>query len=400
MANRNSVLKRIICRLVVITLLISLLITACSTDGSAESAVNGIPLALAILFVVVLAIGVAYLVKSGKFQEWGSAGINAGKWKFQERKLHAQKEEIEEEKQGLIANLGEKTWEARVSHASYQEPFDSLAALEEQKRTLAEVSTTLENKLNQVRTSRANLVDNYSKQINDLESLKKDVEKKFEKSKSQQSKLAKELEKISNEKGKAFAEVEDHQQKLSEVQASDTPDKDKQVASLSKSINTLQGSAVKASERISEIELELSKLDIAQQPMADKITRFDNQISTVEGDQQEALAPLDQRIAELEGEIQSKNEYAEDLQQKIVPAMQSLGPLVETARPESEDLTAAYFKIDKVKANLEDVTQEHYLVRARLEACDQGMARNFYLMVAGMLILVVLIVVFFVMAIG
>lgn len=400
MANRKSVLTRIVCRLIVITLLISLLITACSTDGTSESAVNGFPLALAILFIVILAGGVAYLVKSGDFQEWVSAGINAGKWKIQERKLQSQKEDIEQEKQDLIAKLGEKTWDVKVQHPSYQEPYQTLEGLAAQTQALVTETEGLETKLKQVRASRANLVDDYSKQINDLESLKKDVEKNFEKSKSQQSKLAKELEKISRERDKAFGEAEVQQQKLSEVQASDLPDKDKQVAALSKTIKTLQGSAAKASERISEIELELSKLEIAQQPMADKITRFDDQISTVEGDQQEALAPLDERIDALEGEIQSKTEHAEDLRQKMMPVMQSMGPLVESARPESEDLTAAYYKIDKVKSELAEVTQEHHLVVARLEASDQGMVRNFYLMVAGILIIVVLIVVFFVLAIG
>ena len=398
MANRKSVLKRIICRLVVITILISLLITACSTDGPSESAVNGVLLALAILFTAVLAAGVAYLVKSGKFQEWASAGINAGKWKFEERKLKGQKEDIEEEKQGLIANLGEKTWEAKVSHPTYQEPYEALAALEAEKQTLVGETDALESELIQVRASRANLVDDYSKQLKDLAGLKKDVEKQLEKSKSQGEKLDKELEKTQKEHNKARAEMDEQGQKLAEVEASDAPDKEKQVESLSKSLKNLEASLVKASESISNVELEKSKLEIEQQPLADKLARFEDQISTVEADQKEALAPIDQRMAELEGQVQSRNDQIDALRDKMTAIMHRMGALVESVRPESEELTAAYFKIDKVKANLEDVTQEHHLVRARLEANDQGMVRNFYLMAGGMLVLVVLIVVFFVLA--
>lgn len=400
MAVIRKLLKRVISRLVVVSILISLLITACSTDGSSGSALNWLPLVLAIFFVAVLAIGVIYLFKTGKFQEWSSAGINAGKWKIQERKLESQKQAIEQEKTDLIAKLGKKTWEAKVKHPSYQEPYQTLEDLEARKQALAAEKDALETKLKQVRGSRDNLVSDYSKQINDLESLKKDVEKKLDKSKSQQSKLNNELEKINKQQLKSQAEIEDLQRKLTEVQASDLPDKEKQAASLTKSIKSLKGSADQAYERISEIEMELSKLRIAQQPIADKIKRFKDQIATVEDDQQEALAPIEQRLAELEQERQSKSEQIEDLQQRMIPIMQSLGPIAESNRPESEDLTAAYYKIDKVKANLAEVSQEHHLVVARLEACDKGMVRNFYLMIAGILVLVVLIVVLFVLAIG
>jgi len=82
----------------------------------------------------------------------------------------------------------------------------------------------------------------------------------------------------------------------------------------------------------------------------------------------------------------------------MVPKALALGPLVEATRPESEDLSATYKKIDETKADLGEVSQELHLVTARLETCDQGAVRNFYWMVAGILILVVLSVVFFYLA--
>lgn len=400
MTNRDNMLSKVIGKLVFLCLLISGLLTACAPAGTTDRSVNWIPLVLAILLVLVLVFAGILLIKTGKFQEWGSSAINAGKWKIQKGKLQGQKEDIEGEVEGLIAKLGEKAWEAKVSHPSYQEHFEALEALEGQKQTLAEEIVTLETKLTQARESRANLVDDYSKQLKDLRSLQKDVEKKTDKSHSQQSKLTKEFEKINKEHQKALSEIEDDQHKLAEVQASDAPDKESQVASLSKSIQSLQETVAKTSEQLEEIEAEHSKLGIAQQPVTDKITRFKDQISTVEADQKEALIPLDQRITELEAEIQLKKAHIEDLQQKITPIMQTLGPLVNSARPESEDLTTAYYKIDQAKSRLAEVTKEHHLVVARLEACDKEMVRHFYLMIAGFLVLVVLIVVLFVLAIG
>lgn len=400
MAVNRKVLRNIICRLGVITFLISILITACSAEGPSEGAVNWLPLTLAILFTAVLAIGIAYLVRSGQFQEWSSAGINAGKWKIQENKLKSQIGNIEQEKQDLIARLGEKAWEAKVHHVFYQEPYDALKDFEAQIEPLVAETSDLEVKLNQVHDSRSSLFDDYSKQLNDLASLKEDVEKQLEKSRSQQAKLAKELEKLNKDQSKASADIETQQQALIEVQASDSPDKDKQVEKLTKSINTLQGSVSKALGRISEIELEQSKLEIAQQPMLDKIARFDAQITAVEENQKEALVPLDQQIVDIEAKIQSRNDQIKALREKMTSVMQSLGPLVESARPESEELTLAYYEVDKVKAKLADLKQEHHLVFARLEASDQNMVRNFYLMIAGILILVIVVVVFLVLAFG
>lgn len=398
MSVNKKTLWAIIGRLVIIVLLIGLLLTACNTEGAASSARSWLPLVLAILLVGVLAAGVFSLVKSGKFQEWSSAGINAGQWKIQESKLRTQKENVEQEKQSLIEKLGEKAWETKVYHDTYQEPYEVLKDYDVQVERLVAETNALEVKLNQVHDSRSSLFDDYSKQLNDLAALKKDVERQLEKSKSQQAKLAKELEKLNKDQSKARADIETQQQALSEVQASDLPDKDKQIEKLTKSINTLQGSISKTSERISELELEQSKQEIAQQPMTEKLARFEAQINAVGENQTAALAPLDQKIVDIEDDVQSRKDQISTLREKMTAVMESMGPQVESARPESEELTLAYYKVDKVKSQLADIKQEHHLVFARLEASDQKMVRNFYLMVVGILILVVLIVVLLVMA--
>jgi len=398
MSLNKKTLETIIGRLVIIALLIGLLLTACSVEGSAQGGVNWLFLVLSILCVAVLALGLVLLGKSGKLQEWSSAGINAGKWKLEERKLKNQKETVEQQIQDRVAELGEKAWEAKVYHDAYQEPYQALKEYDSQIISLKAESKDFEGKLNQVHDSRSNLFDDYSTQLKDLASLKKDVENELGKSRSQGAKLTKNLEKLNKDQAKALAEIESQQQELQEVQASDLPDKDKKVEALTKSINDLQRSVSKTSENISETELEQSKLEIAQQPMLEKIARFDDQIVEVEENQRQALAPLDQQIVEIEGEIKSRNDEISSIHEKMNSVMHSMGPLVESARPESEELTRAYYEVDKVQTQLSEIKQQHHLVFARLEASDQKMVRNFYLMVAGALVLVVLIVVFLVMA--
>ena len=54
--------------------------------------------------------------------------------------------------------------------------------------------------------------------------------------------------------------------------------------------------------------------------------------------------------------------------------------------------------MNQIKANLGEVSQEMHLISARLDTCDQGAVRNFFWMLAGIMILVVLSVVFFILA--
>ena len=390
--------KKLFVRLGVLLFFGSGLLTACTSTNSADATVNWLFLVLAIVAILILAIGLFFLIKSGKFKQWGTAGIKSNQWKSQERKLTSQKEKLEGEKQNLITELGRKAWEARVSDPSYAAPFDELVALDQQKTQLVDEVKSLEAELIKVRYSRSKLANEYAKQISDLESQHKDVTKKIEKANAEQAKFQKELEKISKDQEKSQVEIEKHLEKLAEVQASDAPDKDAQVTSIGEAVTALQGSLAVAQTRIAGIETDISHLELEQQPFSDKLTRLTGQLSTVEDDQKGALEPLDQRIAALEEKIQVKKETIEALTENMTPIIEGLGPLVEAARPEAEALTPTYKKIDETNANLGELSQELHLILARLETCDQGAVRNFYLMVAGILILVVLSVVFFILA--
>lgn len=395
--NKTKI-KKIISRLGLISVLVSLFLTACSSVGAAENDLRWLPLALAIGLLIALGVFLGWLIKSGKFTQLSTAGINSNKWKLQERKLQGQKEDIQAKKENLISDLGKKAWAAKVIHPSYAEPYMTLENLDAQNSTLVKETQQLETALKQAQESRSKITSEYANQISDLQSLVKDVEKKIDKSRSQGSKLNKDLEKINNDQEKLLAEIADNQEKLAEIETSDAPDKESQAESLVSRIRTLEDSVNETREKIADIERDISKLEIEQQPFEDQIERLSAQISTVEQDQQEALTPLAQRITGLEESLSSKKAEIGDLQEKMPPIIQNLGPLVDTARPESEALTGEYQKIDQASANLSDVTQEHHLITARLDTTDKNTVRNFYLMVAGLLLLVILIVVLFVLA--
>jgi len=395
--NKTKIIK-IIGRVGLISVPVSLFLSACSTAGAAENGLWWLPLALAIAFLIVFGVVLGWLFKSGKFTQLSTAGINSNKWKLEERKLQGQKDDIQARKENLISDLGKKAWVAKVMHPSYAEPYTMLEDLDARQTALLKETQQLETALKQAEDSRSKITSEYANQISDLQSLVEDVEKKLEKSRSQHSKLNKEVEKINKEQNKLLAEVTENQEKLAEIEASDSPNKESQAEALASKIKTLETSVNATREKIADLERDIGKLEIEQQPFEDQIERLSAQISTVEQDQQNALTPLADRIADLEESLAAKKAEIEDLQKKMPPIIQNLGPLVEAARPESEALTREYQKIDQANANLSDVTQEHHLINARLDTTDKGTVRNFYLMVAGLLILLVLIVVFFILA--
>jgi chromosome segregation ATPase len=391
-------IKKVISKLVFLSILVSGLLAACTTTGMTESAVKWLPLTLAIVLLIALGIILGWLIKSGKFAQLSTAGFNANKWKLEERKLQGQKEDIQEKKEKWVSDLGKKAWAARVMHPAYAEAYTTLESLEAQKTTLVKETQRLETALKQAEDSKAKITSEYEKQLSDLHSLVKDVEKKIDRSQSQQSKLTKEWEKVDQEQAKLLSEIGEKQAQLAEVEAGDSPDKAAQIEALAAKIKVLEASLGESREKISAFERDLSKLEIEQQPFEDQIERLTAQISTVEADQGEALAPLVERIAALEADLAAKKAEIEDLEEKMPPIIQNLGPLVESARPESDALRAEYQKIDQADATLSDLTQEHHLIKARLDTTNKSTVRNFYLMVAGLLILLVLIVVLFILA--
>jgi chromosome segregation ATPase len=390
--------KNLISRVGLLFLAGSSLLAACSATDSGQNGVNWLFLAIAVIFVVVLIVGLVLLVRSGKFKQWGTAGLNANKWKLQERKITSQKGKIEEELAGLMVELGQKAWDAKVSDPSYSGAYDALVTLDQQRSDLVAAISALKDELNTVSGSRAKLVAEYENQMRELEATHKNVAKKFDKTTSEQEKLQKELDKLLKDREKLQAELDTQRNKLAELAESDDPDKDARIAASDEKIMSLEVDLAQVEARIAEIENQRSHLAIEQKPFEEKIARLQDQISTVEGNREEALAPLDQRIAALEENVQSKEAAITALKEEMAPMIGDLGPLVETARPESDALTDSYKKIDETKANLGEISQELYLIAARLETCDQGSVRNFYLMVAGIVLLVVLSVIFFIQA--
>lgn len=349
---------------------------------------------LSLLIVVATGIILYKLIKSGKLKEWATTGFDVGKWKIEETKLNSEIKSLKQDKEKLISELGEKTWKARVVNNAYAEPYEQLKSFDQEISELDKENKNLDSELKETRNTYAQLKTEYSERISQLKNEHKTADEKLNSYRKDQDNIEKQVSKLEKEKDKLKAEIQDYEKKLVDVQQSDDEDKEKKALSLSSAISTLNKNLLEITNQIPEIQENINKLQVEQKPIIDNIANINEQIAKTQADQKSSLEPLEAQIFELEGKIKEKKLAINDLQQKMKPIISTLGPFVNSARPESEALQSLYNSIDNKDGELVTKLADHNLVEARIDASDKSAIRNLLLTIAGIIIAIVLIAVF------
>ena len=358
-----------------------------------KSAIKWIPLAAAGAFLLVTAVVVFILVRSGRMKTWISTGFSASKWRVQAMKLGSAQTRLEKDKAKQLVGLGTKAWELRVAHPDYTELYGQLEALEQQRVALNEEVQATEVHLQQVRQTRTQTETDYATRIGKLQEERKGATTRLNQARTDKAALEKRLSKAQADQGKTQTEIQSLHNRLAQVQASEAPDRETQAASLTNAINALEQSLVQMGGEMPRMQSEIARLEAEQQPLSDDVARLEQQIAQAQAEQREALAPLDQQITSLQGEIRSGNEKLAALAQQMTPLINELGPHVDRARPESEALSDLYARLDQSYRELAELSQQQDLLKVRLGAADTGAVRNAYLVIGGLLIALILIIV-------
>lgn len=358
-----------------------------------KSAIKWIPLVVAGVLLLVTAVVVFILVRSGRMKIWISTGFSTSKWRVQAIKLGTDQTRMEKDKAKQLANLGVKAWEARVAHPDYAELYSQLETLEQQRLALSAEVKTIEINLQQVRQTRTRTETDYATRISKLQDERKSATTRLSQARTDNTAFEKRLSKAQADQEKTQTEVQSLHNRLTQVQASEAPDRETQAASLSNAIAALEQSLIQLGNEMPRMQSEIARLEAEQQPLGDDVARLEQQIAQAQTEQREALAPLDQQITTLQGEIRAGNEKLTALTQQMTPLINNLGPYVDRARPESAALSDLYVRLDQSYRELAELSQQHDLLKARLGATDTGAVRNAYLVVVGLLIVLILIIV-------
>ncbi|MFP4394412.1 MAG: hypothetical protein ACLFTI_04030 [Anaerolineales bacterium] len=356
-----------------------------------------LPLAAAGLLLLATAGIVVFLIRSGRLQEWFSAGISTGKWRVQAMKLSNERDHLEKDKKKLVSELGAKAWTARVTHPDYADLYGQLVTLDQQRVELKEQREAAAQQLQEIQQTHTQTKSEYAARINELQENLKNTKSHRERIRLDKASFEKQMKKARENQEETQTEIQSLRDRLTQAPDSDAPEAEEQSATLSNAIAALEQSLSQMADEISHLESEIQRLETEQQPLAKEVDHLEEKLAQAQAEKREALAPLDRQIATLQEEIKSIDKQLSAIAQEMTPLIDNLGPYVDRARPESPALSDLYEKLDQSYRELASASQQQDLLKARIGAADTGAVRNFYLFIGGMIVVLILIIILLMM---
>ncbi len=358
-----------------------------------KGAATWIPLVALAVLIIAVAVGLYFLITSGKIKQWWQAGTSSGKWRIESLKLGNEIKNAEEQKNLLVTDLGKKAWQNRTEHESYAEHFDQMQAQEQLRAELAEERQSLESQVKDVRQTRDQVENKYNEQIKGLQEQRKTASNQLNQLQESQKGFTKQLESVKKEHLKMQDEWQSFQNKLEQVKASTDPRRDEQIANLNDGIAALSNSMIKANNDIPQLEAQVSQIEEELTPIKNQVEDLENNIEQAKTSQKEEVKPLSEKIESLDKQIAGLKEKERQHQQKLDELVTALGPMVNQARPDSAALNTAYSELDQKQNQLDELNQQQGLLKARISALDSKAVTSFYIFIGASVIVVLLFLV-------
>ena len=92
----------------------------------------------------------------------------------------------------------------------------------------------------------------------------------------------------------------------------------------------------------------------------------------------------------LEKQVKQKANEVKETEHKMKPLINDLGKRVDEARPASEVLQEAYNSLDASQQKVVDASSQREETKVNIQNLDSAAARNFYILVIGGLLIIVL----------
>jgi hypothetical protein len=366
--------------------------------ATAATAVQILPLIAAIVLLLT-ALGIAYYFFSrGELKKWLDEGLTLGRSKVDQTRFKTQKRRTETEQMELLRVLGHQAWDARVSDPSYGNEYGQLEALQTQAGPMEEVVKAVQLELARARDARNKLNSAFEQKMKELQVQLNQMNDSVSLLKSEQNKALATLRKADEQKQALENEAHGYEIRIANLQTSDLPDKDAQIAGLNNSIATLGKTIYALGDQIGGLNSQTQKLTTDQGPYLVQIDNLKSQMDQATNEHKDALLPLDQQVINLDNNLKTRQAELAALKEKMTPVIESLGPKVYASRPDAPALQDSYQKLDIKKEQLSSATQGYDLANSRLVSRDKELLRNFWIMVGIGLLVLVLLVLLLVMA--
>lgn len=384
-------------KIILLSLLVLMSLSACAPTTSSNTGVNWLLLVIGILLLLGLIGAAIYLFKTGKLQSWASEGVGLGKSKYQATRLSSEKKKIDKSRSLLVDELGAKVWEAKIEHPAYAEDWNRLRAMENQQAPILEDVKRLEAEAQRVKDQRDTLSEQLNRQISGLQAQVQNLTARISVLKGSQATAEKNYQSLQQRSNNLIADIRNLQAKIAQTQASNAPDRDQQVFALNNSVATHNNEILSISNQVPVVQSELTRLRNEQTPLIADLDKVKFDLVGTQDQLKQTVPPLDAQLNNLNATIKTKQSDIASIKTMMQPVITGLGPLAEQSRPDAAILNELYSKIDVEKSKLGSVTSEVDLTLSRIEATDKNSARNFYLMLAGGVVVLVLAVVLIVL---
>lgn len=380
--RRTSLLK--LGKMVIISLFIAPILNACAKDSATSvNGVNAIPLASGIFLILALLGGLFYLFRIGKLQKWYAEGVGLGRSKYQASRLSSEKKKIDKTRSQLVDELGQKVWDEKIADPAYAEDWNRLLAMENQQAPILEDVKRLEGEVQRVKEQRDAAANELNRQLSGFQAQVQNLTARLSVLKGSQATAEKNYQSLQQRSNNLIAEIRGIQNKIMQMQASNAPDREQQIFAMNNAIATHNNEILGISNQVPGVQAELTRLRNEQTPLLAEMDRVKSALASAQEQLRQTVPPLDTQLNNLAETIKTKQNEVASIRSMMQPVIDGLGPTAEEARPDNPLLNELYAKIDVEKSKLGSVTSEVDLMQSRIEATDKGSARNFYLMVAG-----------------
>lgn len=347
-------------------------------------------LIIGILLILGLIGLIIWLLTNGQLAHWANSGIQRIKYAWQVSRFGNDIKKTNKAIATQLDELGQKAWDARISDPSYEKEWAALEELDKQIALNNTSSQALQEEANQLSNQHEDLSRDFDSQLAEKALIRKETETKLKHAQTELNHLDSDIESLGTQKTSLQREIKTTRSNLINIESSDDPDKAEKLAASNSRLDTLVSNLLSVTNEEPELASRIPAFQSEVFSLNSRLTELDEQIHSLEVQKKQELEPIEQQINSLENQAKNKNNEIKATVSKMEPMIHKLGELVNAARPSSEVLQDAYNALDASQQQIVDATSQREETKINIQNLDSAAARNFYLLVIGGLLVLLL----------
>ena len=335
---------------------------------------------------------IVWLMVSKRLTKWAAAALQHNKWLRKDHKLTTDLKKLATALNVQHAELGKETWEARLSHPSYEPAYNKIVNVNQQKVSMEMHASSLGDDLKKLEQDIETITGRYDQSLAEIESNRKAIQTEVDELSQKHKTLDTEFTDLSMERARVQREIKETRTSIIDIENSDAPNKSALVFPLNSQLEQLTASLTEFSTKSPTLDDQIKKIEDTLHPANLKLEELGASLNRTQVLKKQELMPLEDELTKLKQSIKKKEEEMAQLEASMPAMLEELGAHVDHARPESLRLAPLYTNLDDIYERTRRATDEQHLLRLDMDKGDKSSARNFKLFLALALIVIIAII--------